>query len=306
MLNQSKEKKLIKKLLPRNLISCFRKLVYPERLHLIEANLNSLFLAHYQKMNSPDLDQKIALRNAEFKVYSKLGEDGMILHIFSKIGVTNRRFVEFGIQDGQECNTANLSLNFGWQGILVDAKKEFVESAKSYYRHKLGKDCRVKPVHCFVTAENINKLLLDNGVEGEIDLLSIDIDGNDYWVWRAIQVIHPRLVIMEYNASFGLKPITIKYNQGFYYRKTFRENPLYFGASLTALKKLANSKGYILVGCDSNGHDAFFVRKDVVAESKFIELPPEEAFYPNPHTIQTIGSLDRQFDQIKHLDFDYV
>ncbi len=297
----SKEKELIKKLLPRGIISFFRKIVYPEKIYIIEDNLKSLFQIHYQKLAALDLDQKTAMRNAEFKVYSKNGGDGLLLYIFSKVRVTNRTFVEIGVQDGRECNTANLSLNFSWQGIIIDANKEWIESARLFYGEKLRKKAgNVKAVPCFVTAENVNQLLLGQGFQGEIDLLSIDIDGNDYWVWKAIDAVNPRIVVVEYNASLGLGSITIKYNPNFHYQRD-----LYFGASLLALAKLAKEKGYILVGCDSYGHDAFFVRKDV-AEGNFVELSAEEAFYPNPHSIQTIGSTEKQFERVKHLDFDHV
>lgn len=174
MADISKEKELIKKLLPRSFISYFRKIIYPEKIYIVEDNLNSLFKTHYQKIAASDLDQKTALRNAEFKVYSKHGGDGLILYIFSKVGTTNHTFVEIGVEEGEECNTANLSLNFGWQGLLVDANKAWIESAQRFYQEKLGKNAsNVNAVSCFVTAENINKLLLDNGLQGEIDLLSI-------------------------------------------------------------------------------------------------------------------------------------
>jgi len=306
MANVSKEKQLVKKLLPKKLISVFRKIIYPEKIYIVEDNLNSLFKAHYQKVAAPDLNQKTAIRNAEFKVYSKHGGDGILLYIFSKIGTTNCTFVEMGVEEGKECNTANLSLNFGWRGMLIDANEEWMESARRYYQEKLGKDSsRVKMVPCFVTAENINQLLKDNSMQGEIDLLSIDIDSNDYWVWKAIDVVRPRVVVVEYNSALGLESITMKYNPNFHYQEVYKKHPLYFGASLPALAKLAKEKGYILVGCDIHGHDAFFVRQDVV-QDKLMELPPEEAFYPNPHTLETVGSVEEQFKQIKHLDFDHV
>ena len=140
---------------------------------------------------------------------------------------------------------------------------------------------------------------MDNGFKGEIDLLSIDIDSNDYWVWEAINVINPRVVVIEYNSSFGLKSLVQKYNPDFRGRI---ENPLSFGASLSALTKLGKRKGYILVACDCHGHDAYFVRKDIVS-SKFMESSPEEAYYPNPHTLGKFGSLEEQFKLIEHLDF---
>lgn len=302
MINPSREKELAKRFLPRGLISFFRKVLYPEKINLIEDNLHSLFCEHYQKIAASDLAQKIAMRNAEFKVYSKNGGDGLLLHIFSKIGVTNRTFIEMGVEQGRECNTANLSLNFGWKGMIVDANERWMESAKNFYRERLGQNAaNVKAVTCFITAENINETISQNDIFGEIDLLSIDIDGNDYWILKAINAVNPRVIVAEYNASFGLKPITVKYTPDM---RCQRGN-LHFGASLTALTKLANSKGYILIGCDSQGHDAFFVRKDV-AQGRFIEVLPNEAFYPNPHLIKKIGSIEKQFALIKHLNFEEI
>lgn len=285
----------MKKILPLNFLNFVRKMVYPEKIGLLENDLGDLFKTYYNKIAAFDLNQKTAIRNAEFKVFSKHGGDGVLLYIFSKVGCTNRTFVEIGVEAGRECNTANLSINFGWQGMIVDANKECTESAKIYYQGK-----KVKPIHCFVTAENINQLLLDNGFRGEIDLLSTDIDGNDYWVWKVINVVNPRVIVAEYNAALGLKLITIKYNPNFRYK-----GDSYFGVSLAALAKLLKEKGYILVGCDRYGHDAFFVRKDV-AHDKLIELSPKEAFYPNPDNIKAIGSVEKQFELIKHLPFENV
>lgn len=280
--------------------------MYPEKINLLEDRLSSLFSIYYQKVASPDLSQKVAFRNAEFKVYSKHGGDGLLLYIFSKVGTTNHTSVEVGIEDGRECNTANLILNFGWKGLLIEADKTWAESARSFFNEGLGnKVGAVKVADSFVTAENINETLLDNNMSGEIDLLSIDIDSNDYWVWKSITAVNPRVLVMEYNAAFGLHSMTIKYDPNFHFQKTYHKNPLYFGASLKALAKLAKSKGYILVACDVHGHDAFFVRKDV-AEGKFIELSTEEAFYPNPYTIKNIGDLDVQFEMIKSLPLDQI
>ncbi|MBT4208234.1 hypothetical protein HOE22_07810 [Candidatus Woesearchaeota archaeon] len=293
-------KQTIKRFLPGKLFDLIREAVYPEKINIIEDRLNSLFLTYYQNMASSDLNQKTALKNAEFKVYSKHGGDGLLLYIFSKIGISNRIFVEMGVEDGRECNTANLSLNFGWNGLLIDANKEWMESANLYYKTKLGNES-VKTATCFVAVNNINKLLLDNNFVGEVDLLSIDIDSNDYWILDSITAVNPRVIVMEYNAAFGLNSVTIKHNPDFHYQETYKKNPLYFGASLKALVKLAKKKGYILVGCDTHGHDAFFVRSDV-AKDKFVELSPEEAFYPNPYTLAKFGSVEKQFDQVKHLD----
>lgn len=236
-----------------------------------------------------------------FKIFSQNNEDGILLHIFSEIGVTNYRFVEFGVQEGWQCNTANLSLNFGWSGLLMDANADDVEAAKRFYRDTLGpKTDRVRIIQCFVTAENINEMLATSGASGEIDLLSIDIDGNDYWVWKAITVVEPRVVVVvEYNALFGnTRSVTIPY------RPQFEAQGLYFGASLAALTKLAQSKGYVLVGCDSNGVNAFFVRRDAMKDG-LREVPIGDAFYLNARYAAR-GITQRQIDLLNNMPVEDV
>jgi hypothetical protein len=224
--------------------------------------------------------------------------------MFSQAGVTNRRFVEFGMGDGRECNTANLSLHYGWRGLLMDINEENVYAARRYYAQRLGaRSSNVGIVQCKVTRENINEVLAGNGCEGEIDLLSLDIDGNDYWVWRAMNVISPRVAVIEYNAILGCeRSITIPYDPDFVVGN--RWSYFYHGASLPALAKLAKSKGYVLVGCDMQGTDAFFVRKDV-ARGKLSEVTPEVAYFPQLLRSKTL-SPEEQFETIRHLDFDTV
>ncbi|MEK7137938.1 MAG: hypothetical protein AAB787_00365 [Patescibacteria group bacterium] len=295
-------KQIIKKNLPRKIFNLAKDIFYPEKIGVLEERLNSVFFSQYRDIASSEMSQKLAFRNAEFKVYSKHGGDGILAYIFSKIGVTNRTFVEIGVENGLECNTANLSFNFGWNGLLIDANEDWIRSAQNFYQKKLGNfSTKIKMIAEFVTAENINQLIKRGGMQGEIDLLSIDIDSNDYWIWRSITVINPRVVVMEYNASLGFRPITIKYNPHLHYQK----DSLYFGASLTALSKLAEEMGYILVACDVHGHDAYFVKKDIAA-GVFINLSPEEAFYPNPYTIAKFGKIENQHEQIKHLEFEEV
>jgi len=281
------------------------------RKELNDNGLNSKMLAAFllqQKYESlvgeKEQGQRLEINKSEIKVYSQNGEDGILLYILAKIGVQNRCFVEFGIGDGTENNTANLALNFGWHGLLMDCKSDNVAFAKRFYQNRLGpRASRVKIIQCLVTTENINKVLLQNGVQGEIDLLSIDIDGNDYWVWKAMSAINPRVVVIEYNSSMGHeKSLIVKYDPNF---DRYKKHPtgFYHGASLAALTKLANSKGYILVGCDSTGVNAFFVRKD--AAHWLPEVSIEKAYFPNSRRLERYSTLE-QFECIKHLDFDYV
>src|SRR3989344_932804 len=222
-------KQVIKKIVPQKVFYFIRDTLYPEKINILEERLTSLFLSYYNHLTASNLSQKTVFKNAEFKLYSRHGGDGIIAHIFSKIGIASNTFFEIGMENGQECNTANLALNFGWRGLMIDANEEWIKSAQAFYREKLGgKSRNVKAITSFVTAENINQSLVSNGFRGEIDLLSIDIDSNDYWVWRSITAINPRVVVMEYNAALGFRWLTIKYDPHFHYQKSHRVNPLYF------------------------------------------------------------------------------
>ena len=288
---------IIKNILPNKILSKYTELISLKyRIEALESEMKNMWLT--ERLKSPSQKQQLKLK--EFKIYSQGGEDGVINYIFSKIGTKNKKFIEFGVEDGKECNTANLSMNFDWNGLLIEGDRQDASDARKFY-----KDKPVKVVNSFVTKENINKLFSENEITGEIDLLSIDIDGNDYWVWDAINVVNPRVVIIEYNSSFGDdKSISIKYDPSFE-RFKVHDDGLYYGASLSALTHLAKKKGYILVGCGSGGINAFFVRSDV-AKGKLKELSVEEAFYKNNERLKRFGNIQQQFNLIKHLDFEKI
>jgi hypothetical protein len=173
------------------------------------------------------------------------------------------KFIEFGVQDYTEANTRFLLLNNNWTGLIIDgsvAHMDAVIHSDIYWRHDLH------AVAQFIDRDNINGLFENSGFTGEIGFLSIDIDGNDYWVWEAIQVVNPVIVTVEYNSVFGREhAITIPYDPAFYRTRAHSSN-LYWGTSLKALCLLAEKKGYAFVGCNSAGNNAHFVRKDRVGD----------------------------------------
>ncbi len=202
----------------------------------------------------------------EFRSFSQNGEDGILLYIFSVIGITTRKVVEVCASDGIECNSANLIINHGWKALLFDGNIERIERGRALYS-KLADTFIHPPVfaHAWITAENINELIASHGFEGEIDLLSLDVDGNDYWIWKAIEQVRPRVVIVEYNGSIGPdKAVTIPYDPKF--QLDFSRLPFYCGASLAAFVALGRRKGYRLVGCQRTQINAFFVREDLLSE----------------------------------------
>jgi hypothetical protein len=205
------------------------------------------------------------IADAEFKVFSQWGEDGILQYLISRIAVENRVFVEFGVQDYSESNTRFLLVNDNWTGLVIDSSSEYIHHIRSqeyYWKYDLTAVCN------FVTVDNINKLITSAGVTGSIGILSIDIDGNDYWIWNAISAVSPQIVIVEYNSSFGNQhAVTIPYQPDFS-REKAHFSYLYWGASLPAFCSLASQKGYTYVGSNSAGSNAFFVRKDSVGNIK--------------------------------------
>lgn len=210
-----------------------------------------------------------SLADAEFQVYSQWGEDGIIEWLVHNLSDVPESFIEFGVENYCEANTKFLMFHRNWRGLVIDGSQANIGSVRAdetFWRHDLSAKAD------FITAENINELIIASGFEGEIGLLSIDIDGNDYWVWKAITSVRPLIVIIEYNAVFGdLLPLSIPYDGSFNWAKA-HPSTLYFGASIRALCDLAVEKGYTFVGTNSSGCNAFFIRNDNASTiSKLIE-----------------------------------
>ena len=206
------------------------------------------------------------LTDSEFRVFSQWGEDGIIQRLVREVPEVPPLFVEFGVQDYTEANTRYLLTHDNWAGLVIDGSPENIARVTAdplYWRHNLKAKC------AFVTRENINDLLTEAGLRGEIGLLSVDIDGNDYWVWEAIDAVDAVLVVVEYNWRFGpTRRVTVPYRPDFV-RGDAHHSMVCYGASLAALEALGRRKGYDLVGCNSAGNNAFFVR----AERRPASLP---------------------------------
>ena len=219
------------------------------------------------------------LSEVGFKAFSQTDEDGILLYIYSIIGTVNRKSVEVCAGNGIECNTANLIINHGWHGLLVDGNETLVKHGQNFYQ--TNPHTYVYPpkfVHAWITRDNINRVIRNNGFEGEIDLLSIDMDGVDYWIWEAIEVIEPRVVVAEYQDIIGPeKALTVPYSDDFYAYEypTTLGMPNFCGASLPAFTKLAKTKGYRLVGCNRYGYNAFFIRNPI-CENEIPEISIKE------------------------------
>ena len=210
-----------------------------------------------------------------YKVYSQNDEDGIIAEIFRRIGTASRTFVEFGVETGVECNSVKLLVE-GWRGLWIESNPASAGAIRREFAPFIAAGKLVLQ-ESLVTAENINALIGQGGFSGEIDLLSIDIDNNDYWVWKAIDVVNPRVVAIEYNAT--LRPpmaVVVPYRADAQW-----DGSNHYGASLEALVRLATAKNYRLVGCSIAGVNAFFVRADLCAD-RFLEPATAEEHYEPP------------------------
>jgi hypothetical protein len=203
------------------------------------------------------------LSDSEFQVFSQWGEDGIIQKLIQHVPVKHRTFIEFGVENFVEANCRFLMINNHWRGYVLDGGQEGiaqVNKAEWLSRYDLRAVCAM------ITRENINQLLQASGFDADLGLLSIDVDGIDYWLFDALTAYSPRILVVEYNSLFGpTRKITVPYDPVFR-RRERHYSDLYFGASLAAWNHLANARGYALVGAESAGVNAFFVRRDVLGE----------------------------------------
>jgi hypothetical protein len=219
------------------------------------------------RQTSPGSHDAGGLAAFEFRVHSQWGEDGIIDHLVRAVPIARPFFVEFGVESYVEANTRFLLTQRHWSGLVMDgdaAQVEQITRRPGVWLHDL------RAVQAFVTRENINRLLSEHDAAGAIGLLSIDIDGMDWWIWDAIEVSRPAIVVVEYNHRFGPEQaVTVPYAADFDRRRA-HHSLCYYGASLAALERLGRRKGYGLVGCGSAGLNAFFVDEAVRPAS----LPP--------------------------------
>jgi hypothetical protein len=235
-----------------------------------------------------------------FKCHSQTDEDGILLFLFAVLGATKKLCVELCAGNGVECNTANLILHHGWHGLLADGDEKNVDLCRRVY----GQSAQTyvyppKFAHSWVTRGNVNDLLTANGFAGEIDLLSLDLDGIDYWIWEAITAVTPRVVVLEYQDILGPdRSWTVPYADDFSATAYPMPGglPSFAGASLRAFVNLGRRKGYRLVGVNRYGYNAFFV-KNGLGDTLLPEIDPSECF-SHPKVLE--GMRDR-FPAVKEL-----
>jgi hypothetical protein len=234
-----------------------------------------------RSLNDVRYSDPLRLERYGFKVYSQYDEDGIIEEIFHRIGMGKKLFIEFGVETGIENNTLKLLLE-GWRGLWIEGNSNYVTAIKTRFRDVIATQ-QLTVNNAFVTRENINELIRPWAV-GEIDFLSIDIDGNDFHIWKALTIVRPRAVVIEYNAKFR-PPISISptYNPDHNWSGTD-----YMGSSLEALVRLGKRRGYCLVGCNFAGVNAFFVRSDLAKEKFHEPFSAENHYHPARYFLEQL------------------
>ncbi|MBS1743306.1 MAG: hypothetical protein JST81_09750 [Bacteroidetes bacterium] len=222
-------------------------------------------------------NQKTSIQNlneVEFQVFSQFGDDGIIQYLVNKLPITNKTFIEFGVENFREANTRFLLVNNYWSGMVIDGSDENMAQVK---REQLYPFYDLRAVQQFITKENINELMASAGFHKNTGILSIDIDGNDYWVWKELNVLDPDIIICEYNSLFGFNdPVTIPYDAGFIRGKKTPFN--LYGTSLKAAQLLAKERGYFFIGCNSAGNNAYFIKEKFRSVCPVQEKSLEEGY----------------------------
>jgi hypothetical protein len=250
-------------------------------------------LLYYQNCIADN--KPIKLSDTGFRVFSQHEEDGLLLFIFAVIGIKYKTFVDIGSNDGVNSNCANFAVNFGWHGVFIDGDKTAIKRGMHFYKRYPDPWHYPPEFVCQkVTRENINEIILKVGFQGEIDFLSVDIDGNDYWIWDAIEAVSPNVIVIEANVELGYHNVIVPYNADYAHEN---RHPVYHGASPLAFNNLAIKKGYKLVGANNYGHNMIFVKKEL--GGNYLPEVSVESILGHFKTIESF----KKFEAIKDWEF---
>jgi len=260
--------------------------------------LKSLYMTYRNKVEKGE--KLPSIWELGFRVFSQFDEDGIIVFLLGVIGVGPGKFVDIGGGDGiGASNCANLALNFGFHGLFIDRDIEWIKRGKRFYeKHP---DTRLYPPkfeHGTVKRSNVNQIISNAGFQGEIDVLSIDIDGNDYWIWDALECVSPRIVVIETHVEFGMNSIVVPYDDDYVWERGM--HPQYLGASPVAMTKLARRLGYRLVGTNRFGFNAFYIRNDL-GKDLIPEIEVSEVFRHERNKERI-----KLFEEVKHLKYEVI
>lgn len=259
--------------------SCLKTHLYTEFNHYNElkdkSSIQNKVNQHVLFNQYKETNSSSKLVDTNLSIFSQDNEDGIILQIFSKIGFGSKSFIEIGSGNGTLfSNCANLCVHFGFDGIFIDCNEKKLNEGVSFYKNCFSTYLnQPKFVQAFVSKENINSIIDTNYKNQNVDLLSIDIDGNDYWILDQLKSVRPRVIVLEINPFFANESVSVKYNPSFSL-ENINEN--IYGMSALAAIKLCKQKEYKLVATNSKGFNLFFV--DNQESSAFEAITPNEIF----------------------------
>jgi hypothetical protein len=292
------------KQLLRKIVKLISRPLFDEYLTTLSRQDQILLSLRYKELVQAQ-DKGLDFEQVGFNLYSPTYEDGILLYIFSLAGTTNKKCVDLGAGSIAGSTVANLIVNHGFKGLLIDGNAQNIQRVREYYTHH--PETQLFPpqaIAAMITAENVNKLLQENQFVGEIDLLCLDIDGIDYWILKAIDAVNPRVMVVEYQDILGPdRALTVPYKPDFNIHDypANRQANNYCGASLRAFVNLSKRKGYRLVGCSKGGWNAFFVR-DGVCVKYLPEVTAESCF---KYDCNTYG-IEHRFPLVKDMPWEEV
>lgn len=288
----------MKQLLKQNIVPVIHQFTYWKNSISKSQTYQLMLMNQYRQL--ANTQQLPNFQETGCHIFSQTDEDGFLLYIFSLIDFTNKKVVEICAGDGFQCNAANLIINHGWEGLLFDGNPTNIKIGEKIY-NSLKSKIKIVPklVNAWITTENVNELITNSEFHGEIDLLSLDLDGVDYWIWKSINCIQPRVIILEYNKTRSAEEsVTVPYNPNF--QAQIINDYYYCGASLKAFVKLGKKLNYRLVGSNTQQFNAFFLRNDI-ATDKLPEVSVETCLDSN------INSLDQDIVRmISQLEWEEV
>lgn len=240
------------------------------------------------------------LADVEFRVFSQFGDDGIIQYLIDNLPIQNKTFIEFGVENYREANTRFLLINNHWSGLVMDGSADHISHIR---RQSVYSFYDLRATQAFITRENINDLLRRSGFNRHLGILSIDIDGNDYWVWEAIQDYEADIIICEYNALLGFEAqLTVPYRPDFVRGRSLPFSC--YGISLAAAVELARQRGYFFIGCNSAGNNAYFIHAKHRAHSPLPETTAREGyrFSSFSESRDAAGAHNRGIDKVLALE----
>jgi hypothetical protein len=241
----------------------------------------------------------LPLEQVGFSRFSEFEEDGHLLYLLTLAGSASRTVVEISSQDGRTCMATNLLVHHRWRGFLFDGDSVFVDEGRRFFaNHPATRALPPVMKSEWFTRDNVNRVLASAGVPDDIDVLSLDIDGNDLHLWNAM-TMRPRILICEFNNAVPSElSLTIPYRADFNYAVLPPDQAFFRSASLAAYVAVSRRKGYRLVGMNAHGFNAIFLRDDVLAA----EMPeiPVSALDANP---AVAGTRAKWWPKLAHLQW---